>query len=141
MRQYCQPRHLFLPLDSVVTHLRPLLCLYGCQLCVRACISAIVCQPSPIFVHFLSQASMVPTIHVVLNPACQISKTKLANAQGRSANCPESILPYSSPSILHSQLDSYLRYVKTIEIARKCGCRKAKKSSCPPSSYRDLLLR
>ena len=108
---------------------------------VCTCISAVVCQPSPIFVHFLSQAPMVPTIHVVLNPACQIAKTKLANAQGRSANCPESLLPYSSPSILHFQLDSYLRYVKTIEIARKCGCRKAKKSSCPPSSYRDLLLR
>merc|ERR1712181_199426 len=33
------------------------------------------------------------------------------------------------------------RYVKTVEIARKCQCGKARKSSsCTSPSYRDLLL-
>ena len=78
-RQYCQPRLLFLPSNSVVTHTSTHSCVSTGVSCV--CPSGLVCQPSLIFVHFLSLVPMVPTVHVVLSPACQISKTKLANAQ------------------------------------------------------------
>ena len=109
-----------------------------CQLCVPLCLSV---SAEPYFCSLLVPSPHGPNSPCCAKPRCHISKTKLANAQGRPSNCSESIFPCFSPSILHFQLDSYFRYVKTIEIARKCGCRKAKKSSCPANSYRDLLLR
>ena len=50
-------------------------CTAMCVSCV--CLSALVCQPSLIFVHFLSQAPMVPTVHVVLSPAAIFPKQNL----------------------------------------------------------------
>ena len=50
----------------------------GCQLCVPLWLSV---SAEPYFCSLFVPSPHGPTVHVVLSPACQISKTKLANAQ------------------------------------------------------------